>query len=178
MAAPHTQEPSSAGDSGDMSVAVRLRPAVAADVPSVARIWREGWGDAHLGNVPASLVDVRTPVSFAERARDRLADTIVAVRDGDVVGFVMVDGGEVDQLYLDRSGRGAGVGAVLLEAAERVVVAAGHSRAWLAVATGNHRARRFYARQGWIDEGPVVHPAPVPGGSVDVDCHRFVSPPR
>ncbi|MBB6474351.1 GNAT family N-acetyltransferase [Sphaerisporangium rubeum] len=158
-----------------MSVSVRLRSAVAADVPSIARIWREGWADAHLGNVPAALVEVRTPGSFAERTPDRLGDTIVAVRDGAVVGFVMVDGSQVDHLYLDRSGRGTGIGAVLLEAAERVVLAAGHPRAWLAVATGNHGARRFYARQGWTDEGSIAHPAPV---SVDVDCHRFVSPPR
>lgn len=58
------------------------------------------------------------------------------------------------------------------------MIAAGHRRAWLAVATGNTGARRFYARQGWVDDGPFVHQAPVPGGSVAVDCHRFVSPRR
>jgi GNAT superfamily N-acetyltransferase len=90
----------------------------------------------------------------------------------------MIDGDQVDHLYLDRDARGGGIGAALLEAAEQAVVAAGHRRAWLAVATGNTGARRFYERQGWVDDGPFVHQAPVPGGAVAVDCHRFVSPSR
>ena len=158
--------------------AVELRPAVAADVDDIARIWRAGWADAHVGHVPAALVAARTPASFAERAHGFLVRTIVAVRADVVVGFVMIDGDQVDQLYLARVARGAGVGAALLDAAERIVLAAGHRRAWLAVATGNEAARRFYSRQGWIDDGPFSHPAPVPNGTVAVDCHRFVSPPR
>ncbi|MCK9795912.1 GNAT family N-acetyltransferase [Isoptericola sp. 4D.3] len=155
-----------------------LRPATAADADAVAHIWREGWADAHLGHVPDALVAVRTPASFAERARDRVADTTVATRQGTVVGFVMVAGDEVDQLYLDRTARGGGLGGALLRHAEAVVRAAGHDRAWLAVATGNAAGRRFYARQGWLDEGRFAHRAPVPGGAVEVECHRFRSPGR
>ena len=35
---------------------VRLRPAAAADLAAIARIWREGWVDGHQGHVPAALV--------------------------------------------------------------------------------------------------------------------------
>ncbi|QEO16320.1 GNAT family N-acetyltransferase [Agromyces intestinalis] len=147
----------------------------AADVDAVARIWREGWADAHLGHVPAALVAARTSGSFTERAHDRVDDTIVATRADAVAGFVMIDGDQVDQLYLDRAARGSGIGAVLLGAEEQAIVAAGYGRAWLAVATGNNGARRFYERQGWADEGPFVHHAPTPDGGVAVDCHRFVS---
>jgi len=154
-----------------------LRAATAADAGAIARIWREGWADAHVGHVPDDLVEARTPASFDERARELVGGTVVAVRGGAVVGFVMVEGDQVDQLYLDRSARGAGVGALLLDEGERVVLAAGHPRAWLAVATGNQAAHRFYARQGWVDDGPLAHRAPVPGGTVVVDCHRFLSPP-
>lgn len=160
------------------SATVQLRRATSADVEDIAHIWQEGWVDAHLGHVPEALVAARTPASFAKRADERLADTIVATRTDAVIGFVMIDRDQVDQLYLHRSARGRGVGAALLGAAERSVIAAGHRRAWLAVATGNAGARGFYERQGWIDDGPFVHQAPVPGGSVAVDCHRFVSPPR
>ena len=157
---------------------VELRPASPGDVGVVARIWREGWADAHLGHVPAQLVAARTPTSFVDRAHDRVADTIVATHAGSVAGFVMIDDDQVDQLYLDRAARGAGLGAALLGAAEQAVIAAGYRRAWLAVATGNTAARRFYERQGWIDEGPFVHHAPVRDGAVAVDCHRFLSPHR
>jgi ribosomal protein S18 acetylase RimI-like enzyme len=160
------------------SPAVELRRAAHADAVGVARIWREGWADAHLGHVPAALVAARAAGSFDERAHERVADTIVATRAGVVAGFVMVDGDQVDQLYLDRSARGGGIGAALLGAGEQAVIAAGHPRAWLAVATGNTSARRFYERQGWIDDGPFVHEAPIADGAVAVDCHRFISPHR
>ena len=157
---------------------VELRQATAGDADGVARIWREGWADAHLGHVPDALVAARAPESFSERARERVADTTVATREGVVVGFVMVARDEVDQLYVDRAARGADAGGVLLRRAERAVRAAGYPCAWLAVATGNAPGRRFYARQGWVDEGRFAHRAPVPGGAVEVDCHRFTSPDR
>ncbi|TNC21999.1 GNAT family N-acetyltransferase [Mumia zhuanghuii] len=155
---------------------LELRPAGPTDVDAVARIWRDGWAHAHLGNVPDALVDARTPESFDQRARERLGNTTVASLGGTVVGFVMLDRDQVDHLYLDLSARGSGVGAALLRRAERLVTAAGHPGPWLAVATGNTGARRFYERQGWVDEGRFDHEAPVPGGSVVVDCHRFVGP--
>jgi ribosomal protein S18 acetylase RimI-like enzyme len=47
---------------------VTIRPATDADVPAVARIWREGWPDGHEGHVPAELAAERTPASF-DRSR-------------------------------------------------------------------------------------------------------------
>ncbi|WP_156742823.1 GNAT family N-acetyltransferase [Occultella aeris] len=176
MTAPRQGEPGSERSRGPLDV--DMRPAVPADVGDITRIWRQGWADAHLGHVPAALVAARTAASFAERAREQVADTIVAARGEEVLGFAMIDGDQVDQLYLDRAARGGGIGAALLKAAAEAVMAAGHQRAWLVVATGNVAARRFYERQGWVDGGPIVHRAPVPGGSVAVDGHRFVSPGR
>lgn len=150
-----------------------IRPAEAADAPAVAEIWHEGWRDGHLGHVPDALVAVRTPASFSRRAAQRVGDTTVAVRDGEVAGFVMVAGDEVEQVYVSRRHRGSGVAADLLRAAERLVAAGGHARAWLAVATGNARARRFYERCGWVDEGPFDYPAPGEDGPIPVPCHRY-----
>src|SRR3954447_6088324 len=84
---------------------VALRPATSADADAVAQIWREGWHDGHLGHVPAALVAVRTPGSFLQRAADRVGDTTVAVVDGDIAGFTMVTGDEVDQVYVARPRR-------------------------------------------------------------------------
>jgi ribosomal protein S18 acetylase RimI-like enzyme len=154
---------------------VVLRPAIAEDAASVARIWREGWADGHLGHVPAELVEVRTPESFEARARDRVPDTVVATIGDEVVGFTMVVGDEVEQVYLDRTRRGSGIAVVLLADAARQVAANGYDVAWLAVASGNTRAQRFYGRQGWRDEGEFDYPAQVGDATIRVRCHRFTT---
>ena len=71
----------------------------------------------------------------------------------------MVAGAEVEQVYVAAGHRGSGVARLLLAEAERLVAAGGHPRAWLAVVAGNERARRFYAREGWTDEGPFSRAA-------------------
>ncbi len=51
--------------------------------------------------------------------------------------------------------------------------------AWLAVVPGNARARRFYERQGWSDEGPFDYPARLDdGGTIPVRCLRYTKPLR
>ncbi|MEV4123485.1 GNAT family N-acetyltransferase [Nocardia sp. NPDC049707] len=157
-----------------MTDSPHLRPAQPEDAESIAAIWYEGWRDAHLGNVPDELIAVRPPDSFGTRAAQRIDDTVVAIIDNEVAGFVMTLDDEVDQVYLSRHHRGTGVATPLLAAAEHRIGAQGHSRAWLAVVPGNTRARAFYARNGWIDEGLFSHQAPGPNGPVPVPAHRYV----
>ena len=151
-----------------------LRPATADDAPAIARIWYFGWRDGHLGHVADELVALRTRESFDQRAAARVADTVVATVDGAVAGFIMVVGDEVEQVYVASEHRGTGLAAALLTEAERLVAANGHDRAWLAVAPGNARARRFYQRRGWIDEGLFDYPAVTADGPMPVPCRRYV----
>ena len=152
---------------------VTLRPASPDDAARVAEIWSRGWRDGHLGLVPEELVRVRTETSFRERAAARVGDTTVAVVDGAVAGFVMVVGDEVEQVYVAGGHRGTGVAGLLLAEAERQVRANGHERAWLAVVPGNARARAFYEREGWRDEGPLGYTAPGVDRSIAVPCRRY-----
>src|SRR2546423_438636 len=87
----------------------RLRPARTGDAGAVATIWRDGWRDGHLGNVPDALVAIRTPESFRTRAAERVADATVAVAGEEVAGFIMVAGDEVEQVYVaaEQHGRDA-----------------------------------------------------------------------
>jgi GNAT superfamily N-acetyltransferase len=158
--------------------ALSLRRASAEDAGAVATIWCDGWRDAHLGHVPEALVAVRMPDSFRSRAAERVGDTVVAVAgdDREIAGFVMVVGDEVEQVYVSRDHRGTGVAGLLLAEAERLVAVAGHRRAWLAVVDGNARARRFYERSGWADEGLFDYAAASAGGTIPVPCHRYVKP--
>jgi GNAT superfamily N-acetyltransferase len=153
---------------------VQLRGASSDDVEAVASIWRDGWPDGHLGNVPDELVAARTAESFSSRAAQRVGDTVVAVVGGAVAGFVMVVDDEVEQVYVSSRHRGTGVAAALLGEAERRVRTNGHERAWLAVVAGNARARRFYERMGWTDEGAFDYPAANSGSTVPVPCQRYV----
>jgi len=159
-------EPDTASD-------VALRPAAAADVPAVARIWREGWVDGHQGHVPDALVAERTPATFDRRATERIGHTWIAERAGVVAGFVVVVDAEVEQLYVDRRWRGGGVAERLLRHAEAVIGREGRRTAWLAVVAGNTRARRFYARLGWRDRGPFTYLAESATGTVPVPAHRY-----
>ncbi|WP_410580108.1 GNAT family N-acetyltransferase [Amycolatopsis sp. lyj-108] len=155
-------------------MSMTLRPATSADADAVAKVWYHGWQDGHLGNVPDSLVRIRTRDSFWTRAADRVGDTTVAVLGDAVAGFVMVVGDEVEQVYVSSDHRGSGVAGLLLAEAERLVRVSGHSRAWLAVAPGNTRARRFYERCGWSDEGEFDNRVPGPDGLISAPCRRYV----
>jgi GNAT superfamily N-acetyltransferase len=154
-----------------------IRPAEPGDAAAVAEIWHSGWRDGHLGHVPDELVLVRTDESFRTRAADRVGDTTVAVVDGEVAGFVMVAGDEAEQVYVAAAHRGKGVADALLAETERQVRENGHELAWLAVVSGNARARAFYERMGWRDDGGFDYEASVEDGStVSVPCRRYVKP--
>ncbi len=153
-----------------------LRPATADDVDAIATMFHRGWHDAHPGLVPDGLTERRTAEAFLDRVAHRVTetdDTTVAVVDGEVAGFVMVDGDEAEQVYVDRRFRGSGVAAVLLTEAERQIAAGGHDVAWLAVVRGNDRAQAFYAKQGWTDEGDLDYPVTALGEEFISPCRRF-----
>ena len=153
---------------------VTFRCARPDDAAEIAGIWYRGWCDGHLGHVSEQLVAVRTPQSFGARAADRIGDTRVALVDGTVAGFVMVVDDEVEQVYVSAAHRGTGVADALLHEAERLVRANGYTRAWLAVVAGNARARRFYERCGWSDDGPFDYSAYSEEGPISVPSHRYV----
>ena len=149
-----------------------LRAASAADAEAIATLWHDGWRDGHLGNVPEGLLEHRRLESFRERVPPRLATTTVAVLGARLVGFVTVKDDEVENIYVARDARGTGAATLLLNRGE-AVIAARYERAWLAVATGNARARRFYAREGWIDSAGIDYPAETAGGTFVVPCRRY-----
>jgi hypothetical protein len=88
------------------------------------------------------------------------------------VGFVTVLNDEVEQLYVSREARGTGVAGALMADAE-ARIAERHPVAWLAVAAGNARARRFYEHQGWHDVGSADYPAEIAGGTFPVAVRRY-----
>lgn len=156
--------------------ATTLRPGTLADAPAVAEVWHASWHDGHAGHVPDGLTAARTLEAFHARTPGRVDDTSVALVDGDVAGFVMVAGDEVEQLFVAAAHRGSGIAALLLAEGEQRVAAAGHAEAWLAVVEGNARARRFYEKHGWRDGGELPYEVEAGGASYVSPCRRYVKP--
>jgi len=137
-----------------------LRPATEDDVQCVAEIWWAAYHDSHGAVVPPELLQQRTPKSFLERVRPRLPNTTVAVGPGDdgLVGFYILKGTEVEQLFLSAKNRRQGIGKALLFDAEAKLRGKGVSSAFLVVACGNLPACGFYERCGWLGQwDPIVY---------------------
>ena len=108
----------------ERSPCVHVRPATAEDAPAVAAIWWLGWRAGHPVRVPDEPAAAPTEESFRRRAAERVGDTTVAVVGGEVAGFVMVAGDEVEPVCVSPSQRGAGAAAALVAARRDVKDAA------------------------------------------------------
>ncbi len=129
-----------------------LRPARPDDIPALTTLWYVGWHEAHAAYTPAALTALRTEEDFARRLVHLLPDTIMAGEDS-ALGFCMIRDDEIYQLYVAPEARSNGLAARLLTDGERRLAVRGVGRARLDVGVENHRAARFYARQGWEETG-------------------------
>ena len=135
---------------------MKVRPPEQSDIGALTLIWYDGWQDAHAGILPAELARLRTRKSFKERLEARLADVRVVGPVGAPLGFCMLKGDELYQLYVTPEARGSGVAKVLAAEAEDRLSKNGVTTAWLACAIGKDRAARFYEKCGWHRVGAVV----------------------
>jgi GNAT superfamily N-acetyltransferase len=149
-----------------------LRPAAPEDSEVIAQVWHSGWRDGHIGHVPDALLPHRQLEHFRRRVPPRLPGTTVATIAGQIVGFVTVKEDELEQMYVAAAARGTGVADVLMRHAEQVI-ARHFDVAWLSVAVGNARARRFYERSGWNDAAAMDYRAEIEGGTLPVPCRRY-----
>lgn len=152
---------------------MKVRAAEATELDQLARVWFDGWHEAHARIVPAELTRVRTLPSFRDRLQAALPDTRTV---GDVcspLGFCVVKGDEVYQLFVAKEARGTGAAAALLADAEARLSANGVATAWLACAIGNDRAARFYEKSGWRRAGTVVNFAETSAGAFALDVWRY-----
>lgn len=95
-------------------------------------------------------------IERANRGRTHPAD-LVAVDGEGVFAFVAWDEatGEIERLYTHPRGQGRGAGGELLSRALDALRAAGRAEAWLKTEERNAGGgRRFYGRQGWVEDGP------------------------
>ena len=132
-------------DAGGTDRPFHLRPARPFDAAACARIVND-WIDA-----TPWMPRIHDPAEIAWHFREevfRARDVTVAEAQGEVAGFLALnrDAAVVTALYVTARAQGGGLGAALLRAAR-----AGLPRLSLWTFQANTGARRFYAREGFIE---------------------------
>jgi GNAT superfamily N-acetyltransferase len=135
------------------------RDADESELDHLAKLWYDGWQDAHAALMPAELRRLRTLANFRDRLRAGLEHVRVIGPRGAPAGFSMLKGDELYQFYVSAEARGTGVAPALIADAEARLAANGVATAWLGCAIGNERAsgwRRVRTEQVQLDtfEGP------------------------
>jgi GNAT superfamily N-acetyltransferase len=152
---------------------VKVRSADERDLDQLAQVWFDGWHEAHAQIVPPELTCLRTVESFRDRLRAALPDVRVVDASGLPVGFSVVKGDELYQLFVSAHARGSGVAGALIADAELRLRANGVETAWLACAIGNERAARFYQKRGWHRVGTMLNQAETSAGTFPLDVWRY-----
>lgn len=147
-----------------------MRVAVPDDAAGIARVHVAGWRQGYAGLLPAQFLAELSVERSTQRRRQSLLEpaenliaTVVAERDGDILGFAVVGdsrdddaapgSGELWAIYVHPDHWGCGAGHALHQSAVQLLRGAGRTVATLWVLAGNERAARFYARHGWAADG-------------------------
>jgi GNAT superfamily N-acetyltransferase len=150
-----------------------VRFATEAELDHLAKVWYDGWQDAHAAIVPAELKRLRTLESFRRRLQAALVHVRVVGPHGAPLGFTIVKGDELYQLFVAAEARGTGVAVALIDDAEARLAAAGVATAWLACAIGNDRAAHFYEKRGWRRAGTMINLAETDDGTFPLEVWRY-----
>ncbi|WP_432478721.1 GNAT family N-acetyltransferase [Nocardioides sp. GXQ0305] len=128
------------------SDAVLVRPATLADAPAMADVHVDSRA-ANVGSMPAMVHDRATTHRWMTGRLEAGSTGWVAERDGRVVGYAVVTGEWLDDLFLAPGETGLGVGRVLLD----VVKSELPDGFCLWAFESNAGARRFYRRHGLVE---------------------------
>jgi len=139
---------------------MRIRRAVDADRPAIARLHAASWRDTYRAALPASLLDERIDNIMAERWANQAVGpsdaVLVAEEDGRILGFAATWDGDpvyIDNLHVAAEARSRGIGRALLAETARHFLGLGARSALLHVVDSNARARALYLALGGAPDG-------------------------
>src|SRR5438132_607943 len=87
---------------------MHVRNAEEREIDHLARLWYEGWQDAHAQILPAELRRLRALDGFRQRLQAALPNTRVVGPRGAPYGFCITKGDEFYQIYVSAHARGSG----------------------------------------------------------------------
>ena len=132
-----------------------VRPAAPDDLDGIVEVFWACWTRSYAAFARSdelARLDLAAAATLWRTALERPGTTLVAERDGVVVGLARSEHGpdltQVHSLYVHPDAQGGGLGGRLLDAA---VDGAPRARLW--VFSANRQARSFYARHGWVPDG-------------------------
>lgn len=158
--------------------AVTVRDASAPDAPSIAALHAESWRRHYRGAFADNYLDGNVVAERMEAWAARLSEdaatcTVLAQRDGELVGFAHTEldedpgwGSLVDNLHVRHGAQRQGIGSLLMaETARRVLSRATSRGLYLWVLEQNGDAQRFYRDLGGslVERRPAGSPGDVPG---------------
>ena len=148
-----------------------LRPATAADLPTIDRVYRAGFAETfgHLYSVENfnAFLAQFTPEAWRAEFDDPDFTFHVAECDGEVAGFAKLGPSalphsppgplvELRQLYILKAWHGSGIAVALMDWTIAEARRRGAEHLTLSVFVDNPRARRFYDRYGFEYRGPYA----------------------
>jgi putative acetyltransferase len=128
-----------------------LRPMLPADVPLLADIFRASIEELTADDYSATQQEAWASVAddkaeFAKKLAGEL--TLIATMEGSPVGFAALAGQDkIDMLYVHPAAAGQGVGAMLIDALEKLAGARGAAK--LSV-DASDTARGFFEKRGYV----------------------------
>lgn len=126
------------------------------DLYEISNVYEQSWRYAYKGIIPQSYLD-RIPVGQWARQDER--HTLVAVEDNRIIGTSSFsksrfskyeDYGEIISIYFLPEYIGRGYGVSLLHRATEELEKLGYGCILLWVLQDNHKARRFYEKNGFV----------------------------
>jgi len=155
---------------------IEFRPAAAADTARLAEFARASFAETYSPSHDADRVRAHCATVLADDRIDRAIASesfLLATLAGRIVGFaqwhparlpaltdrdlVALHPIELRRFYVEAAAKGRGLAQQLFTQVLTRAVTAGGDVLWLGVYPGNDRARRFYARCGFIEVGVVPY---------------------
>ena len=154
---------------------IAIRRAERGDTAALAGVWHDAWHHGH-AHLDPDIAAGRPLEFFEARMGSGIDRMVVAVINGEVVGFSGWEGDGIGQVFVLPEWHGQGVAPLVLAAAEEALRAGGHRHIWLQCREGNDRARAFYEKHGWYvaatieaDIGHVTGRSPIPVWRMEKD---------